>query len=329
MINVFSLYLSEDLKSKTHYLNMAKVAIYSCVTRTSLRPVVLYNSRLDSEILSWMHDIGVETIKHEVSFADKLRRHYQGKALEFAMGTYMRCDIPLLFPDEERVLYTDSDVVFKQDPVKNLNFDIKGNALGMSSEIGPVPGGYCTSDWMYNSGVMLFNVAWFRENNIDFGSFGEAKGWKFDGFDKTVFSQGLINNMFSSRTYQLPAEFNWRPYQGKNKHQIITHYHMFKPDHWNQDVTDYLLRTSYINDAIINSVLDFAGENIRESVREFIKIKKNSEVAIKPDFGSNQYNNMNAAEVKNNSWRLLKRIQRHLRRITNALTKGKSQCANR
>jgi lipopolysaccharide biosynthesis glycosyltransferase len=271
MLNIFCLYLPEDHYERVLYASMAKVAIYSCVTRTSLRPIVLHNSRVSSEMLAWMHDHGVKTIEHEVSFAERLRRHYQGKHLEFAMGTYMRCDIPLLFSDEELVMYTDTDVLFKQDPVKYLNVGIKEYALGMSLEIGPVPGGYCTSDWMYNSGVMIFNMDWFRGKNIDFGSFGEAKGWKFDGFDETVFSQGLINNIFASKIYYLSAEFNWRPYQGKNDRQIITHYHMFKPDNWNRDITDYLLRTSYINNEIINSVLDFAGESIRESVREFRK----------------------------------------------------------
>jgi len=281
MLNIFCLYLPSDPIQQDHYLAMLRVAIYSCVTRTSLRPVVLHNSRVSPEMLAWMHDKGVQTIEHEVSFADSLRRHFRGYQLEFALGGYMRCDIPQLFPDEERVLYTDADVVFQKDPVEGLNFDMNGFPLGVCQEIGPVPGGYCTSDWMRNSGVILFNNRWFRENPVDFGAFGNSKGWKFDGFEQNAFDQGLLNNLFPTDTYRLPAEFNWRPYQGKNKHQIIVHYHMFKPDTWNHQVTDYLLRTSWISDSTVQSALAFAAKSIRASVHEFRRLNSICEGGLK------------------------------------------------
>jgi len=275
VLNVFCLNLSADASPHDGYLVMLRVAVHSCVSNTSLKPVLLHSCRLPPDMHAWLRDAGVMLVDREVSFADTIRRHLSGWQVNWALGAFLRCDIPTLFPDEDRVLYTDLDVVFRQDPTPHVDFDMDGLPIGMCWEVAPTPEGCYMSDSMRNSGVILFNNRWFRDNPVDFGAFGESRDWKFDCFD-----QGMLNELFATRTYPLPPEFNWRPYQGDNDRQIITHHHMFKPLRWNEPVTDYPTRDAYITDEVIQSVLANTGHSIRQSVGDFRRLKADCDAGM-------------------------------------------------
>ena len=195
------------------YEYMIKAAVESAVRNTSLKPVMLYDGAANS-LTEWASKQGVEVIAHRVSFYSALEAFYSPDLLPTASGTFLRCDIPIIETDDECVLYTDCDVLFTE------TFDLPEppKLFACAPETHP-------QDWsILNAGVMVMNVPALRQSHAAFKSFIEDQLPTL-----TTFDQSAYNRFYAAQHTQLPLEYNWKTYWGKNPNAKIIHFHGPKP----------------------------------------------------------------------------------------------------
>lgn len=108
----------------------------------------------------------IEDIKHKVALRDY-----------YSVSIYFRLFIPSMFPQYDKAIYLDSDIVLNADIAKMFKVDIGNNYLGaVLDEVV-----YSSDDFIYytrealdltekqyfNSGVLIMNLKKFRENDIE------------------------------------------------------------------------------------------------------------------------------------------------------------------
>jgi len=108
----------------------------------------------------------IEDIKHKVALRDY-----------YSVSIYFRLFIPTMFPQYDKAIYLDSDIVLNADIAKMFKVDIGNNYLGaVLDEVV-----YSSEDFVYyarealdltekqyfNSGVLIMNLKKFRENDIE------------------------------------------------------------------------------------------------------------------------------------------------------------------
>ena len=134
------------------------------------------------------------------------------KEIAYVTVTSLRkCDLPELFPDYDRILYLDSDILIRRDISPLSAVDFKGAYA--AAVIDPIATlrGYAQlrlgTKVYVNSGVMLLNLKQMRFENIS-GKLREAKRR-----EKTPFymDQDSFNTVFDGHLLLLPPEYNWMP----------------------------------------------------------------------------------------------------------------------
>lgn len=106
------------------------------------------------------------------SLSGKLRlRDYYTNAI------FYRIFIPSLFPNYEKILYLDSDIVFNDDVAKLFDTDLTGCVLGVTKdEIVPAIAGFAeyVEDFLgvdkyeyFNSGLLLFNTEEYKRTQTE------------------------------------------------------------------------------------------------------------------------------------------------------------------
>ncbi|MBM0204744.1 hypothetical protein JNW90_17900 [Micromonospora sp. STR1s_5] len=143
--------------------------------------------------------------------------------VEWALGNFLRFDIPLIEKQDRQILYTDTDVIFCCDPRIS---DI-GGVIGACSEYIVDESGVAESTAAFNAGVMVLDVHALRgihhllvEYTIADDCARGAQGW---------YDQGVLNQVFRGRWTVLPQSLNWRPYAGCALQPEIIHFQRFKP----------------------------------------------------------------------------------------------------
>lgn len=224
-------------KRITSHVAAAMAAVRSARANTSLDIAVMYDGDAP-EFLDFLAAHDVRCIQRRFSHADDptfwpdpgapTMTHPGGVPLKFIAnnlcGTFMRFDVPGLFPEQEHVLYTDNDVIFQRDPVPLLQTArpdfIAGVSYGMSScyPVGPKP----TIKAAINCGVLLINVqAWLQEFDALIAT---SKRFEW-GSICHAWDEGIINRHFAKRIKFLRRTFSWRPWMGIFKAAPIVHYH--------------------------------------------------------------------------------------------------------
>lgn len=194
---------------------LLRAAIHSCLRHTDLRPVCLYVGE-KAPALRVMRELGVEVIRHRPSLEAELRPAYGDRYETFA-GHWLRVDIPRVETDDEFVLYTDIDVVFRSLPPV-----LDGPEL---LAVGPER---WRTEWQpFNSGVMLMNLPGLRA--VDDAFRAQIVERLRGDFTWPTHDQASFNRFFAGRTGRLPLEMNWKPYWGVNPEARIVHYHGPKP----------------------------------------------------------------------------------------------------
>ena len=129
---------------------------------------------------------------------------------------YYRLLIPRLIPEYNKIIYSDADIIFRQDLTKLYSFDLSDNYLAgvkdpginltnegckhMETLPGVVPGNYI------NSGFLLINSIKINEKGIVDQLVSMAKyNWKFQ-------DQDVINIVCAGRIKFLPPMYNMSDY---------------------------------------------------------------------------------------------------------------------
>ena len=160
----------------------------------------------------------------------------------FSVVTYYRLFIASLFPQYDKVIYLDCDLVVLGDIAELYNIDLGSNILGAGPEmfvqstkefriyaekaLGVDPDGYV------NAGVLLMNLKEFRSEKIEEKFVELITNYDFDLLDP---DQAYLNYLCENKIHILPNGWNKEPMpipcEGKKN---IVHYALYKKP-WQYD----------------------------------------------------------------------------------------------
>lgn len=164
----------------------------------------------------------------------------------FSIVTYYRLFIASLFPQYDKVIYLDCDLVVLGDISELYNIELGENILGAAPEefvqntkefrlyakraLGIDPDGYV------NAGVLLMNLREFRRSKIEEKFINLITEYDFDLLDP---DQAYLNYLCLGKIHILPNGWNkepmWVACEGKKN---IVHYALYKKPWQFDDVSD-------------------------------------------------------------------------------------------
>jgi lipopolysaccharide biosynthesis glycosyltransferase len=164
----------------------------------------------------------------------------------FSLVTYYRLFIASLFPEYDKIIYLDSDVVVLGDVSELYRVDMGDNIIAAAPEqfvqnteqfrtyasmaLGVDPDGYV------NAGVLVINLAQYRRFGIEDRFISLISKYDFDLLDP---DQAYLNYLCAGRIHILPNGWNKEPMpppcDGKKN---IVHYALYKKPWQYDDVAD-------------------------------------------------------------------------------------------
>lgn len=182
---------------------------------------------------------GLESITDKMS--NRLRCDY------FTLTIYYRLFIPAMFPEYDKGIYIDSDVILNADIAELFNTEIGDNYIGACTDasIQEIPELICYMEnavgvnrqEYINSGVLLMNLKKLRELKFDYHFLRLLNKYHFDCIAP---DQDYINALCNGNIYYLGEEWDAMPNESKPplKNPKLVHYNLFsKP--WCYDGIQY------------------------------------------------------------------------------------------
>lgn len=235
------------------YLAVALVsAIENCDKSKEYKAIILYKElsytnkeKLSSLQTNFFHieffPIEAELNMIQDKMSNRLRCDY------FTLTIYFRLFIPLMFPQYDKGIYVDSDVVIKGDLAKLFDIDIKDCYIGACRDLSvvdvPELAGYMENavgvnrNRYINSGILLMNLKLLREKQLDKHFLTLLNTYSFDCIAP---DQDYINAICADKIYYLPDSWDVMPNPSapEMKEPDIVHYNLFsKP--WCYDNIQY------------------------------------------------------------------------------------------
>ncbi|MGI9086384.1 MAG: hypothetical protein ACR2HH_01365 [Chthoniobacterales bacterium] len=222
--------INEGCPAWRPYAQMAKVAIHTALLHTSLRPHCLYDGQ-PNEFTDWLDQHQVPIIQGRTFLNDELRllgqRRNNPELLAATRGVFLRAELPLLQHQgafDERVLYTDCDVIFRGEvtdllaPLHPKYFSVAVEAERARPE-------------EMNTGVMWMNLPEMFQCDAAFRDYLRAN---INALPAMSWDQGAYRNFYRSAEgallwENLPPELNWKPYWKDFARARIIHFHGPKP----------------------------------------------------------------------------------------------------
>ena len=176
---------------------------------------------------------------------EKIKCYFKN-VYHFSVVTYYRLFIASLFPQYEKIIYLDCDLVVLGDISELYNINIEGNILAATPDqyvrytaefrryaqnaLGVNPDGYV------NAGVLVINLKEFRKEGIEEKFVKLITEYNFDLLDP---DQAYLNYLCRDKIYMLPNGWNKAPTDipcegAKN----IVHYALYKKPWQYTDVID-------------------------------------------------------------------------------------------
>lgn len=201
------------------YLTMYKVAVHTAKqTNPSIEPYLILHGEIDDD-LTPLIDMGVNIIKHQVSFYQSLQDHYKTNTTAF--GAFLRVDIPIICEKlnitDDFILYTDNDVMFMND-ISSLH-SLRPTYFMCAGEFNQI-----FNPLYMNSGVMWINWRNMYKEYDNFVFFIKNNLHKFQTYD-----QDAIRLFYKDKMEEFDYRFNYKPYWGVNDDIKILHFHGPKP----------------------------------------------------------------------------------------------------
>lgn len=230
------------------YLPFLDVAIRSLIANASdsyrYRLIVL-NTGLDPSGVATVKANEKENVKIDfVDISEQIKdigKHFQN-IYHFSVVTYYRIFIASLFPEYDKVIYLDSDLVVLDDISKLYRIDLEGNIIGGTLEefvyntpefrryakegVGVDPANYI------NAGMIVIDLERFREEKIEEKFVELITRYNFDTIDP---DQAYLNFLCRDRILMLPLGWNKEPIEyGMDEEVHIMHYALYKKP-WQYD----------------------------------------------------------------------------------------------
>lgn len=221
-------YLTVAIKSmvnKINNVNMYKVYILTNDVKeddiTEIRSLEKENFKVE------IVDVNpkIESIKNKVALRDY-----------YSVSIYFRLFIPTLFPQYDKAIYLDSDIVLNEDIAKLYNEDIGNNFVGaVLDEVV-----YSNDDLVYyanealdvtekqyfNSGVLIMNLKKFRDNDIENDFYNWVNMYKFGAVAP---DQDYLNCICKNKVKYLEQGWDKMPMGNElpDDKLYLIHYNMF------------------------------------------------------------------------------------------------------
>ncbi len=231
------------------YLDVAIASLIENASRSYQYRIIVLHTGLEGEHVSMVKRN--ECAGFCIDFIDISKDVERIKArlknvYHFSVVTYYRLFIASLFPQYDKVLYLDCDLVVLGDVSELYRVELGDNILGAAPEefvqntkefreyaqsaLGVDPDGYV------NAGVLLMNLAKFRENEIEERFIKLITEHDFDLLDP---DQAYLNYLCQGLIHVLPNGWNKEPMpipcEGKKN---IVHYALYKKPWQYEDVMD-------------------------------------------------------------------------------------------
>ena len=159
------------------YVLNCYVAIFSIIQASNkedfykIHVLITDLSKEDTELLESLSGENVSVTCMEIS--DVVRNAGLQQVLHFPVQTYYRMFIPLVLPEEKKILYLDSDLCVLRDVAELYGCDLEGHAVGVVRDV-PCPHldghdrelGDFSCEKTFNSGVLLMYTEAFEREHI-------------------------------------------------------------------------------------------------------------------------------------------------------------------
>lgn len=238
------------------YAPFLAVALNSAIKNSdpqrNYKAVVLYQD-LGADNISRLQALQTENFKIELM---PIRANME--ALDDRMSNRLRCDyftltiyfrlfIPSMFPQYDKGIYIDSDVVLTDDIAKLFDIDIGENYIGACNDlsIADIPPlvaytekavGVNAKEYI-NSGVLLMNLKKMRDDDLEGHFLALLNKYHFDSIAP---DQDYLNAMCNGKIYYLEEKWDTMPNDAKPMltETSLIHYNLFsKP--WCYDGIQY------------------------------------------------------------------------------------------
>lgn len=211
--------------------------------------------------------------------SNRLRADY------FTLTIYFRLFIPVMFPEYDKAIYLDSDIVVPGDISELYRTELGDNLLAAAADhsVVDVPqlakyiedGVGIDKHHYINSGVLLMNLKRMREAQLEQRFLELMNTYHFDCIAP---DQDYLNVMCSGKILYLPASWDAMPTQGTEpiKNPKLIHYNLFaKPwcyDHvqYEEYFWEYAKKSGYFSE-ILSFKAKYSEEN-RKSDHEHLEL---------------------------------------------------------
>ncbi len=208
--------LNESCPAFRQYAEMAKVAVHTALAHTSLDPHCIYDGA-ENEFTGWLRERNIRVIRRESFLCDDLAalgaRRNNPDLLRATRGVFLRVELPQLqreFALDDRVLYTDCDVIFQAEvshvlePLQPQYF-----AVAVESETARPDD--------VNTGAMWMHLPGLRKRDAQFRNYIREH---IDELPGVSWDQGAYRGFYRFADGKpqwdlLPPEMNWKPYWGE------------------------------------------------------------------------------------------------------------------
>lgn len=238
------------------YAPFLAVALNSAIKNSdpqrNYKAIVLYQD-LGADNISRLQSLQTENFKIELM---PIRANME--ALDDRMSNRLRCDyftltiyfrlfIPSMFPQYDKGIYIDSDIVLTDDIAKLFDIDIGENYIGACNDlsIADIPPlvaytekavGVNAKEYI-NSGVLLMNLKKMRDDDLEGHFLALLNKYHFDSIAP---DQDYLNAMCNGKIYYLEEKWDTMPNDAKPMliETSLIHYNLFsKP--WCYDGIQY------------------------------------------------------------------------------------------
>jgi lipopolysaccharide biosynthesis glycosyltransferase len=236
-----------------NYVPFLGVAITSLICNTSERnnySIYVLHSGLKNENMKRIKALETQNASIEfVDVSDKLEVYGRKLNLRdyYTVAIYFRLFIPNMFPQLDKAIYLDADMVILEDVAKLYDIDLHDNLLGGVSDAiiasrkefrdyAELGCGIYPYTRYFNSGMMLMNLDAMREFDLE-GKFEFL--FNTYGFETVCPDQDYLNVICKDRVLYLDEGWDKMAIDGNYKGRpMIVHYNNFaKP--WQQNGINY------------------------------------------------------------------------------------------
>jgi len=283
-----------------NYIPFLDVALSSLIENASKKHdyrIVILNTGIQKENQRKIKRHENENFKIEfanISYAIKNIKNKLQNIFHFGLATYYRLFIESLFPQYDKILYLDCDIVVLGDVSQLYNTDMEGNTIaGVVEQFilrTPVFSRYTKeavgvdAKNYINAGIMLMDLAKFREQKIEENFVKLINEYNFKTIDP---DQAYINFLCRGKIKYLPVSWNRTPIEEIecDKPNII-HYALYKKPWQYEDVFlgeyfwKYAEKSAFYNEILLIKK-DFNEEQREKKEKANVDIKLNAIEIIK------------------------------------------------